>query len=155
MRFMKNKIVLNQIILVLTVFVISQIILSLVLQYSGGNYFNSANWLRWDSGHYLQIAKNGYEFFPCAGKFGFPLDSKDMCGNTGWFPGYPLLIKFFTLFYNDAILIAGIISKLFYVLSLFLVLKISNLNNVSIRNLLFLSIPAFSFSYIFPLLSMC
>ena len=41
-------------------------------------------WLRWDSFHYLSIAKQGYQAEAC-GSF--------VCGNTGWFPLYPLLIK--------------------------------------------------------------
>lgn len=146
---MKNKILMNQLILVLIVFVISQIILTLVLEYLGLDYFDSTNWSRWDSGHYLQIANCGYEFFPCAGKFGYPLNAQEMCGNTGWFPGYPLLIKLFSFFFHDSLTIAGILSKLNFILSLFLVLKISKLNEFSLRNILFLSIPAFSFSFIY------
>ena len=41
-------------------------------------------WLRWDSFHYLSIAKEGYQGEVC-GAF--------VCGNTGWFPLYPLLIR--------------------------------------------------------------
>lgn len=60
----------------------------------GFNPFDAATWIRFDSGHYIAIAMNGYEFFPCAGKFGFPENSKSWCGNTGWFPGYSMLVFF-------------------------------------------------------------
>ena len=41
-------------------------------------------WLRWDSYHYLSIASSGYQAEMC-GDF--------LCGNTGWFPFYPLLVR--------------------------------------------------------------
>jgi hypothetical protein len=63
---------------------------------AGHQFWNPFTWLRYDSGHYLTIADKGYEFFSCAGKFGYPLDAKEWCGNTGWFPGYPVLISLLT-----------------------------------------------------------
>ena len=45
-----------------------------------------AAWLRWDSFHYLSIARQGYSAQPC-GQF--------VCGNTGWFPLFPWMIKAF------------------------------------------------------------
>jgi len=146
---MIKKSYLTQVALVLIPFVFSQILLALILQYLHGDYFNSTNWLRWDSGHYLQIAKNGYEYFPCAGKFGYPLDAKEMCGNTGWFPGYPLLIRLSTLLFHYPIIVAGILSKLFYVISLYLVARISDLKEFSLRNILFIAVATFSFGFIY------
>ena len=46
----------------------------------------TAAWLRWDSFHYLSIARQGYSAQPC-GQF--------VCGNTGWFPLFPWMIKAF------------------------------------------------------------
>ena len=43
-----------------------------------------AAWLRWDSFHYLSIARQGYSAQAC-GQF--------VCGNTGWFPLFPWMIK--------------------------------------------------------------
>jgi hypothetical protein len=48
-------------------------------------------WARWDSRHYLDIARAGYELFSCARLPGY--DPSDWCGNTAWFPGYPLLLR--------------------------------------------------------------
>lgn len=46
-------------------------------------------WLRWDSGHYLSIADNGYILHPCGPEYGGP---SNWCGNAGWMPGYPRLM---------------------------------------------------------------
>jgi len=43
-------------------------------------------WLRWDSFHYLSIAQSGYRGVVC---------DQFVCGNTGWFPLYPFLIRIF------------------------------------------------------------
>jgi hypothetical protein len=148
-RLASRKILLHQILLTLAAFLLSQMVLAVVIQVWGGSYFHVANWIRWDSGHYVHIAKQGYELFPCAGKLGFPEDSKDMCGNTGWFPGYPFAVKFFTFFFRDAALVAGVLSKLCLALSLWMVLKITKTDRFSARNLLFLLIPTFGFSFIY------
>ena len=55
-----------------------------IRQPSGNVEFSAAPWLRWDSFHYLSIAKDGYTAQTC-GEF--------ICGNTGWFPLYPALIR--------------------------------------------------------------
>ena len=41
-------------------------------------------WLRWDSYHYLSIASAGYKAEVCGDA---------LCGNTGWFPLYPFLVR--------------------------------------------------------------
>jgi hypothetical protein len=135
--------------LTLIAFILSQLVLSDVLYYIDLSYFDSGNWMRWDSGHYLGISKSGYEFFSCAGKFGYSISAVEMCGNTGWFPGYPLLIRVCSLLFGDSTFIAGIISKLFYFMTLFMVAKIAGMNNFSIRNILLLLISAFSFGFIY------
>ncbi len=48
-------------------------------------------WSHWDSAHYLSIAEHGYEFFSCARVPGY--DPTQWCGNTAWFPGFPLAMK--------------------------------------------------------------
>jgi hypothetical protein len=52
--------------------------------------WTAACWIRWDSNLYLDIARKGYEFVSCK-KIGFA-SINDACGNTAWFPSYPLLI---------------------------------------------------------------
>jgi len=40
---------------------------------------------QWDGQHYLSIARDGYVKFPCQS------NPQEICGNTGWFPLYPML----------------------------------------------------------------
>ncbi|MEZ5358050.1 MAG: hypothetical protein R3F48_04405 [Candidatus Zixiibacteriota bacterium] len=45
----------------------------------------------WDIKHYQSIAETGYVTYPCdPGKY-WP--AGDICGNVGWFPGWPLVVK--------------------------------------------------------------
>src|SRR5437762_3109220 len=56
----------------------------------GFDAFSAGTWVRWDSGLYLDIARNGYRLFRCGSAgWGQP---DDWCGNAGWMPLYPLLI---------------------------------------------------------------
>jgi len=54
----------------------------------GYSPFHGATWSRWDSTHYLEIARNGYDFFRCPPDYPFG----GWCGNAGWFPAYPWLV---------------------------------------------------------------
>src|SRR5271157_748696 len=146
---MTKKIFLNQLALVLVSFVVSQILLVFVLHFVHYNYFRPDTWSRWDSGIYISIASTGYTLFPCAGKYGYPMTATEFCGNAGWFPGYPILIKLLSLAFRNKLLMAVTLSKLFYIFSLLLVLKISEVREFSWRNLLFTSVATFSFSFIY------
>lgn len=48
-------------------------------------------WIKWDSGHYLTIAARGYEFMSCAELPDY--NPAHWCGNAGWFPGYPMVLR--------------------------------------------------------------
>lgn len=48
--------------------------------------WESSTWFRWDSGLYLDIARNGYELTRCD-------DPTKWCGDAGWFPAYPWAIR--------------------------------------------------------------
>jgi hypothetical protein len=48
----------------------------------------AATWERWDSRFYLEIASGGYQLNHCR-----PLEPAHWCGSTGWFPGYPALVR--------------------------------------------------------------
>ena len=50
-------------------------------------YTLDGNLIQWDAVHYLSIARDGYEKFPC----GF--DPGYICGNIGWFPFYPMVTR--------------------------------------------------------------
>ena len=79
--------------------------------------FNYDTWIKWDSGHYLSIANDGYAFMSCAELAGY--DPSQWCGNSGWFPGYPYLLRaFHALTGQPTILLAVILSQLFAALSL-------------------------------------
>lgn len=57
----------------------------------GLSAWDTPSWGRWDTGHYLSIAKSGYEFGHCDGVANrLPTD---FCGNSGWFPGYPYAMR--------------------------------------------------------------
>ncbi len=77
-------------------------------------------WAVWDSGWYLEIAKNGYTLIPVSPA---GLLTRVCCGqNTfGFFPLYPLLIKFGYLFIGNYQLSGVLLSNLFLVFSLFII----------------------------------
>ncbi|MFH1373778.1 MAG: hypothetical protein ABII79_08290 [bacterium] len=57
-----------------------------LLQTGKSKYHTLAGQLfQWDGQHYLTIARDGYEKFPC------PWNDENICGNIGWFPFYPIL----------------------------------------------------------------
>jgi hypothetical protein len=122
----KMKKIINKLGLTSIAFLIPQLMLLFVLHILDLSYFEAEVWLRWDSAHYLAIAKDGYELFPCAGKFGYPINATEMCGNAGWFPGYPFLIKLFSYIITDPTFVGGLLSKTFYFLSILMIVFIVN-----------------------------
>ena len=48
----------------------------------------AGTWERWDSRFYLEIASSGYQLNHCR-----PSEPAHWCGSTGWFPGYPALVR--------------------------------------------------------------
>ena len=58
-------------------------IVAAVLGYSP---WESSTWSRWDSGLYEDIARDGYDLFPCEE------EPTKWCGDAAWFPAYPWLI---------------------------------------------------------------
>jgi hypothetical protein len=50
--------------------------------------FATAPWIHWDAYEYLDISRHGYTLYPCF--VGRLLSS---CGNSGWFPGYPWVVR--------------------------------------------------------------
>jgi hypothetical protein len=49
---------------------------------SGYEPWHSSTWARWDSGLYEDIARDGYDLFPCEE------EPDKWCGDAGWFPAY-------------------------------------------------------------------
>lgn len=62
-------------------------VLSILILAALSGPLSPGSFARWDSGHYLSIAKDGYQVEDCNGK---------ICGNAAWLPGYPLLIRMFS-----------------------------------------------------------
>ena len=138
---------LKQSTIALIAFLLSQLLLAGILAYSGHSYFHADNWRRYDSDHYLSIAERGYELYPCIEQNS--ATAKVYCGNTGWYPGYPYLLKLFHFVIPNTELIAGLLSKLFYFLSLYLIAKIAGINKISLQSLTLLLIAAFFFGFIY------
>lgn len=46
----------------------------------------------WDIQHYFNISETGYEVYPCT-PYDYP--PGEVCGNVGWFPMWPLVLKVF------------------------------------------------------------
>ena len=55
---------------------------------TGRTPFGSAAWMHWDAFEYLDISEHGYNLFPCVVN-----NLESWCGNSGWFPAYPWLIR--------------------------------------------------------------
>jgi len=73
------------------VFIVSAILVIISGYAAGVAPFLPSSYSRWDSDHYLSIASSGYELFSCARLPGY--DPAAWCGNSGWLPGYPALIR--------------------------------------------------------------
>jgi hypothetical protein len=58
--------------------------------HGGFDYFLVRTHARWDSGHYLNIARHGYTLYHCVPGPTIPFTPADWCGTAGWFPLYPL-----------------------------------------------------------------
>jgi hypothetical protein len=57
----------------------------------GHDPLTASTWVRSDSFNYEAIARHGYQLHHCAPGEGMNA-RQEWCGNTAWFPGYPLLI---------------------------------------------------------------
>ncbi len=64
---------------------------SLAARSVGWAPFLTPTWGRWDTGQYLSIARNGYVFEQCVGVAN--RGPEDWCGNSGWFPLYPYMMR--------------------------------------------------------------
>ena len=144
-----KRILLNRLFLVAAVFAFSQVIAAIVLHYLNLAYFKPDTWFHWDSGNYLSIATDGYYMRRCDSSFDYPDDSPYMCGNTGWFPGYPCLIRLILFFGSDPRLAGEIIAKTACFLMLYLVVVLAEIKTLTLRNFLFLCLAALQFGFIY------
>jgi hypothetical protein len=64
--------------------------------YGGWDLFAPSSYGRWDTGHYLHIARSGYNAAWHCGRSHLPANlppGNYLCGTIGWFPGYPFAIR--------------------------------------------------------------
>jgi hypothetical protein len=77
----------------LVAYLLGQVLYVLAAARSGTSYFTVAAHERWDSAFYEQIADRGYQMFVCNTDPGLAFYGDAWCGNAGWFPLYPWLIR--------------------------------------------------------------
>jgi hypothetical protein len=68
----------------LLVTAVGQLVMRSAAAREGEDPRRNATWVRWDSYRYITIARDGYAWVP----------EDPPSSSTGWFPGYPLLIRF-------------------------------------------------------------
>lgn len=69
----------------------SNLVAAVTAVLSGQDYLAPSSRQRWDSQWYLSIAEHGYESYRCIERYSWFPDV--WCGNTAWFPGYPIAIR--------------------------------------------------------------
>ena len=63
--------------------------------YRGWRLLDPGSYARWDTGHYLHIARTGYYVVQCKPSQ-LPVELRSghyICGTIGWFPGYPAAVR--------------------------------------------------------------
>ena len=66
-------------------------VIALAARSTGFSVWSTSMWGRWDTGLYVDIARNGYIFESCVGVAN--RGPEDWCGNSGWFPAYPWMMR--------------------------------------------------------------
>jgi hypothetical protein len=79
--------------LVLVAFLLSQLVMGLAAQRAGVSATDIDSFIRWDSGHYIGIAHEGYKLAPCPPSETQVAGSTEWCGNSAWFPGLPWAMR--------------------------------------------------------------
>jgi hypothetical protein len=135
------------------VFLLARAVLILAAACAHQDGWSALSYVRADSVNYLSIAENGYVFFPCNS------DPRGFCGNAGWLPGFPLLIRFFTAMHLPPVASGAWIAGGFALATLILLWNVFLGAEVSTSGLLSLALAAFFpghvyYHAIFPV-SMC
>lgn len=118
----------------------------LVTAANGKSFLSPATWAHWDSFHYTNIAHHGYTAFPCGPREGGP---SKLCGNSAWFPGYPLLIRLGTLTEMSFETAGFVISQLFFLALLVLVWVTFLERRLSAPSVAVLTLAAFWFGEVY------
>lgn len=85
---MLKKYIKSKTFLIPTLFLAIFLGIMLLLLFSGEHKYYHINRMlsQWDGQHYLSIARDGYQMYPCG-----HLPSGFICGNVGWFPVFPMV----------------------------------------------------------------
>lgn len=106
----------------LFVFLLARLVLWGAATVAGFDFWDAHVWVRWDSHHYLSIARDGYRIVPsCAGIEGYgKVGAPNWCGNAAWMTLYPFLLAPFIPTGLDQATLGAAISALFHVATLVL-----------------------------------
>jgi hypothetical protein len=130
-------------------FLLANLLLWISATVSGRRFFSPVLWTRWDSHQYLNIAAVGYtHLFRCQPDQNVPV-AHSLCGNAGWFPGYPWLIRAFEVTGLSPGASGTIIAALFYLGFLILVWTRFLNAKLDASNLSVLALAAFFFGSIY------
>ncbi len=111
----------------------------------GSDFWDSYVWVRWDSGHYLSIAQDGYRIIPsCAGTEGYPkVGAPEWCGNAAWMPLYPFVLAPFISAGFEQATIGAAVSALFHLATLGLLWVGFLKSRITVTSLTILAAAAF------------
>jgi hypothetical protein len=105
--------------IVLAVFLASRFLLGLPSSTARWTFWNGLDFQRWDSWNYLFIAYKGTTLHLCAGgEMNFGLT---WCGDAGWLPGYPVMVRMIQKLGFPMLTSAGIVTLAAWLLTLFVV----------------------------------
>jgi hypothetical protein len=100
-------------------FVLARAVLWLASLGTERSVWDIETWGQWDSAHYLSIAERGYILISCREVPGMP--PREWCGNAGWMPGYPMLVRAAALTGLDFVTAGVLVSVVFAFLTLALI----------------------------------
>lgn len=102
--------------------------------------WSAGDFAKWDSSHYIGIASEGYIAYPCAVYEYLP---DGWCGNAGWLPGYPLLLRALQAVGFSPEWGGVLLSELFFYLALWIIWNRFARARLDANGLLLLGLAAF------------
>ena len=127
----------------LAVFIASRLFLIRAASWTKNDAWTAGPWGHWDTAHYLQIAEKGYELFRCERLHSPDYDPNWFCGNTGWLPGFPLLIRALNSLGIDRVVAGAGIAAVFALATLILIWNAFLEAKPTTANLLTLALAGF------------
>lgn len=110
----------ENIIFVLTALFLSRLFTAICCLMCSHHLFYYGDFSKWDAGLYIEIAQRGYTLISCAELVG-KSNPEQWCGNSGWMPFYPYLIKMVSFTGLDIRLSGFLISLFFQSATLYLI----------------------------------